>query len=81
MCTRASVSSATEIEPRLSMSRTTSSMRSGVACRMKAPPLAPLLQPDDAGDLEAAQRLAQGVAADAELLGQLALGRQLVARA
>ena len=43
--------------------------------------LGALLQADDAGDLEAAQRFAQGVAADAELQRELALGRQLVARA
>src|SRR6185436_18106151 len=39
-----------------------------------------LLQPKHAGHLKAAQRLAQDVAADAELLRQIAFGRQLVAR-
>src|SRR5260370_34786216 len=35
---------------------------------------------DDAGDFEAAQSLAQGAAADAELHGKVALRRELVAR-
>src|SRR6185436_14647460 len=39
-----------------------------------------LLQPKHAGHFKTTQGLAQHVAADAELLGQITLGRQLVAR-
>ena len=53
----------------------------GVARLDERSALGALVQADDAGDLEAAQRFAQGVAADAELQRELALGRQLVARA
>ena len=62
------------------MSRMTSFMRLVSPSWMKAPPLTPFWQPQDARHLQAAQRLAQDVATDAELLRQVALRRQLVAR-
>lgn len=52
----------------------------GVAFLNEGSALDALLQPKHAGHFEAAQGLAQDVTADAELLGQIALGRQLVAR-
>ena len=52
----------------------------GVAFLNEGAALDALLQPQHAGHFEAAQRLAQHVAADAELLREIALRRQLVAR-
>ena len=52
----------------------------GIALLNEGPALDALLQPKHAGHFEATQGLAQDVAADAELLGQIAFGRQLVAR-
>ena len=77
---RASDSSRTEIVPRLSMSRMTSFMRLVSPSWMKAPPLTPFCSRKHARHFQTAQRLAQDVAADAELLREVALGRQLVAR-
>ncbi len=51
----------------------------GVAFLDEGAALDALLQPQDARHLQAAQRLPQDVAADAELLREIALRRQLVA--
>ena len=61
------------------MSRMTSFMRLVSPSLDEGAALDALLQPQHAGHLQAAQRLAQHVAADAELLGEIALRRQLVA--
>ena len=52
----------------------------GVALLNEGAALDALLQPKHAGHFEAAQCLTQHVAADAELLRQIAFGRELVAR-
>ena len=52
----------------------------GVTFLNKGSSLDALLQPKNPRHLKAAQRLSQDVAADAELLSEIALRRQLVAR-
>ena len=69
---RASDNSRTEIVPKLSMSRMTPFMRLVSPCLNEGSALDALLQPKHAGHFEAAQRLAQDVAADAELLREIA---------
>src|SRR3546814_18256535 len=53
----------------------------GTAALYECPALDTLLQFDNTGNLEAAQRFPHGRAADAQLLGQFPFGRPLVARA
>ena len=62
------------------MSRMTTFMRLVSPSRMKAPPLTPFCSRSTPAISRLRKRLAQHVAADAELLGEIALRRQLVAR-
>ena len=73
---RARDSSRTEIVPRPHVAHD-DVHAAGIAGLDEGAALDAFAQPQHARHLQAAQRLAQNIAADAELLGQIALGRRL----